>query len=237
MNIKIALAELKLPNGVVGRVPFWFTGDGKIHLSLKNGTDELELDPYNLPEETIKQIVVAYKHRELSVSQQHLDILKDILRTRFVTIDEQIKLEDKKDSKKDIKAPVSLEAIEARKKKLFEKMAKDLISGLVVDVFKRIGTHVITDGIIAPGITDLNLLYRALELEERDNRRKTVVLALEKRIAALESIGIAIENSLSEATDEDYATIEIDPETNQIKTIEIHEEEEKETEVEEQKEE
>ena len=214
MKLTITLGQVQYPGEKIS-VPFWFPGDRSFHLNATTAP-KINLDTNQVSLETLKQIRSAITNNELAGKIKDVD-----------------KAIAEKSSKKEIEIPsepiteekkfaTPAEVVQQQSHSV-ETAAKEIISMNVKNLTSHIGDDVITNSLISKGVSDLEILYKALEYETlKPTPRKSVITVLEARIAAVESIGVGVGSSVSmEVEETDYAKIEIDTEQGIINTIEI----------------
>jgi len=193
----ISLAYYKnLSNGKKVRIPYWFTRDGKIHLNTTEHTRKL--NETILSRDALIQIYNAVVEGTLTID--NLEKVQDSIKT---ATNESTKSEEEI-------VNTTQELAEKKKKekiKSLRKKAEELLSGGYNTINKKIGyTSLNDDGSLKDGISDVELLVMAIDIEkEKEEPRNTVIKLIERRLAA-------ISNSNGILKSEEEESIELTPE-------------------------
>lgn len=190
MTIKVELGKIQVGLKGYTDVPYWFTGDGSIHLNASNPSINIDINSASI--EVLTQIYLAYMMGELVISDPNA-VLRRL--ENFVDI--------KPEAKTEASAPITPKesakiTFDSRQTAVIEK-AKTLISL----PFNSIKKQLIS-------LEDIQVVEMALKLEsEKTESRSSVVKLLDKAIRRLTSDQVIIENETMEVTEEKYKDIDL----------------------------
>jgi len=205
MKTTLSLEILQMKPVVVVN-PFWFTVDGSLHLG--GDKKSMEVDLSTVGNQNIYEIVRGLK-KKLIKSDIPVEEIEKLLAPQEV-------------SQPNVERPVETKQIEKRldiKKKKVNKETAELLSKGAQKVKEAVGSDVIEDGIISPGMNDINMLNSMVEYEVANANRKGVLSILNARIDAVKKVGIDINPEVFEIEEVEDKKLKYDPNTQTLNEV------------------